>query len=161
MLNFILYFSLLLTGSHPLYLSNTLMQYDEGKNFLSVKVQIFETDIQEILMIAHGIDIVKEASNPNIQKYVDEYIWHNLKIRIDGVLKSDYVFIKKGKNFDALIYEYQLKGVTKIPNVVKVEATYLMELFEDQTNIVTVSIGKKKKTFPLKAFNTEAEFKIN
>ena len=137
------------------------MQYNDGQKLMSVKVQIFETDIQEILMIAHGIDIVKDGNNPKIQKYIDEYIWHNLKIQIDGKFRNDYVFIKKGKNFDALIYEYELRGVSAVPKVVNVEATYLMELFEDQTNIVTVSIGKRKKTFPLKAFNTEAEFKIN
>lgn len=146
--------------SHPLYLSNTVITYEESKKALSVRVQIFEEDIAEIMMIAHGIDIMKNGDRPEIQKYVDEYVWHNLKISIDGRERKDYRFIKRSKNFDAMIYEYEISSVPNPPKNLKVSATYLMELFEDQTNIVTLTVGKRKKTFPLKEFNTNAELVI-
>jgi hypothetical protein len=59
-----------------------------------------------------------------------------------------------------MIYEYDIPNITTAPKKITVSATYLMELFEDQTNIVTLTVGKRKKTFPLKEFNTTAEFII-
>lgn len=146
--------------SHPLYLSNTVINYEEGSKSLKVRVQIFESDIAEIMMIAHGIDIMNDGDKPELQKYVDEYIWHNLKIKVDGKEVSGAKFVKRSRNFDALVYEYQLSGVASTPRKMNVSATFLMELFEDQTNIVTLTVGKRKKTFPLKEFNTDAEFII-
>jgi hypothetical protein len=152
---------ILLTGSsHPLYLSNTVIKYEEDSKSLNVRVQIFESDIAEIMMIAHGIDIMNNGDKPELQKFVDEYIWYNLKIKVDGKEMTGAKFVKRSRNFDALVYEYQVSGVLSAPKKINVSATFLMELFEDQTNIVTLTVGKRKKTFPLKEFNTDAEFII-
>jgi hypothetical protein len=155
-----LVFLLSASGIHPLYLSNTVIKYEEGSKSLNVRVQIFESDIAEIMMIAHGIDIMNDGDKPELQKYVDEYIWHNLKIKVDNKELTSPKFVKRSRNFDALVYEYQLSGVLTAPKKMNVSATFLMELFEDQTNIVTLTVGKRKKTFPLKEFNTDAEFII-
>lgn len=155
-----LFLLLISAGTHPLYLSNTVIKYEDDSKSLNVRVQIFESDIAEIMMIAHGIDIMNDGDKPELQKYVDEYIWHNLKIKVDGKDVSGAKFVKRSRNFDALVYEYELTGVLSVPKKMNVSATFLMELFEDQTNIVTLTVGKRKKTFPLKEFNTDAEFII-
>ncbi len=156
MLSFLVWIGLFF-NQHPLYMSNTIIKYEESKKALSVRVQIFETDIQEVLQITHGIDIVSDAKNPNIQKYIDEYVWDNLKIKIDGKSRKDFTFLKKSKNYDALIFEYEIKSVPTKPKKLEVEATYLMELFAEQTNIVELIVGSTKRTFPLKEFNIKAE----
>jgi hypothetical protein len=144
---------------HPLYLSNTLIRYDEDRKILQVRAQIFEEDLDQILTIGYGISI-NDTKNPNIQKYINEYVWDNLKLKVDGKDRKDYVFIKRSKNYDAIILEYEIRQVTTKPKKISAEVTFLMELFEDQTNIVGFIIGSTKKTFPLKEFNTKAELNL-
>jgi hypothetical protein len=94
--------SILLVGfSHPLYLSNTVIKYEEGRKALNVRVQIFEEDIAEIMMIGHGVDIMKNGDRPEIQKYVDEYIWHNLKLNVDGRDVKDFKLDRKSTRLNS------------------------------------------------------------
>jgi hypothetical protein len=156
----IFWFGLMFQQEHPLYMSNTVISYVDAKKAINVKVQLFEEDIQQVLLLAHGVDIVNEPNHPNLQKYIDEYVWYNLKIRVDGREMREYKFIKKSKNYDALIFEYDILNIPNPPKKLSAEATYLMELFPEQTNIVALIVGKTKKTFPLKEFNTRAEITI-
>jgi hypothetical protein len=144
---------------HPLYLSNTVIRYDDDRKLLQVRAQIFEEDLDQILDIGYGANI-NDTKNPNIQKYINEYVWNNLKIKIDGKERKDYVFIKRSKNYDAIILEYEIRNVPQRPKKISAEVTFLMELFEEQTNIVSFIIGSTKKSFPLKDFNTKAELNL-
>lgn len=145
---------------HPLYLSNTAIRYQEDKERIYIRFQLFEEDLDAILNVGYNIKITDE-SNPNLQRYIDEYLFENFKLKIDGQLQSQYKFLKKGKQYDSIILEYEISGVKTVPSTFEVEITFLLEMFPEQTNIVGFTVGKKKKSYPLKEYNTKAEFTVN
>lgn len=146
---------------HPLYLSNTAIRYQEEEKRIYLRFQIFEEDLDAILQIGHGISM--QSSNAKLQEYINAYIMENFTLWVDGKKRAstEFVFLKRSKQYDSIILEYEIKNVNVSPRKMAAEATFLMELFPDQTNIVAFTIGKKKKSFPLKEYNTKAEFSID
>jgi hypothetical protein len=145
---------------HPLYLSNTAVRYQPENERIYLRFQIFEEDLDAILTIGYNTGI-NDTQNPNLAKYINEYLFDNFKLIMDGKLQTNYQFISRAKQYDSIILEYELRGIKSAPQKMEVEITFLLEMFPEQTNIVSFTVGKQKKSFPLKEFNTKATFTVN
>lgn len=150
-------FHLFVSQLHPLYLSNTAVRYQPENERIYIRFQIFEEDLDAILNIGYNTGI-NDTQNPNLSKYINEYLFENFKLSMDGKLQTNFQFISRAKQYDSIILEYELTGIKSAPKKMEVEITFLLEMFPEQTNIVSFTVGKKRKSFPLKEFNTKALF---
>lgn len=144
---------------HPLYLSNTAVRYQADQERIYLRFQIFEEDLDAILQVGYNATITDEH-NPKLMDYIHDYIFDNFHLKVDGKEMNfeDFDFLKKSKQYDSIILEYEKRGVKAEPKNLEVEITFLLEMFPEQTNIVSFSVGKSKKSFPLKEYNTKAVF---
>ncbi len=136
---------------HKLHLSNTKIVFDKRENTLQITMRCFADDIENVLnknnnlVLELGNDRELEKSDELIKAYLSE----KFKISINkSPIKWDYL----GKEFEKdIVYFYlEINAVAATISHIKVTNNVLLEEFDDQQNIIRLSLNDKKKTFVLK-----------
>ena len=136
---------------HEYHISHTMIDYNPENKSLEVTIKIPVHDLEEAFAQfgATGLNIGDELlEDKMVDTYLAEYLTDNFAISInDEELSCDYL----GKELSADMHD--LWCFLEVPNVgkvskmerIQVKNTLLTELFDDQANIVQISISEDKK----------------
>jgi hypothetical protein len=124
------------------------VSYNEAANRVEVQQRIFYDDLEQSFQIAlkdEKFDILSpKLYELNFDSLFYEYFDKRTTLNINGSsVKLDY--LEYEINQDAIVLYFYKENIFSI-NSLDFHSSVLFELFDDQTNIVSVIVGKQKKS---------------
>jgi hypothetical protein len=134
----------MITPDHAIYISVIELKHDINTLKTSVSVKVFTDDLQDAIR-NNNDDLVQTTEAQFVsdnQIAVVKYFNNHLQISInDEIQVLDFIAAKKESDAYFLNFEIQTTSPWKIG---KVNATYFMELFPTQSNVLRMTVGSRK-----------------
>ena len=129
-----------LTVFHDFHISKCLVEYNESEKALQISMNIFIDDLEEALR-QQGADklfICTEKENKQAENHIQKYLEQHFKLQIKG-RELTYRFLGKEISDDlAAVWCYmEITGMDSFEEIT-ITNNLLTELYDDQTNIVSV-----------------------
>ncbi|MGA9271439.1 MAG: DUF6702 family protein [Lutimonas sp.] len=162
LLTFLLLTSFTLTsfGPHKHYISLTQIEYNQSEKAVQITMRFFIDDLEKAVNSRFdqtlALATAEELKNANV--YIERYLENKFKLWINGSeMSPDYL----GKKYedDQVFFFLELNEVLKI-DMIEVQNSMLMEIYEEQQNYVKLKIGETDKTFILVKANDKEMLKI-
>ena len=145
---FLLVFSLL--SLHPLHISVTEIDYAEKEMMLKITMRVFVEDFEQTLaqkLKNPDLDIRALQGGLTVDKLATDYLKEHFKISLDGKLQNT-AYLGHEIESEAFIFYVEVTGVKKWKTI-QVTNDMITEMFEDQSNLVHVSIDDEIKSLRL------------
>jgi hypothetical protein len=140
----------IITLFHPLHVSVTEIEYDERERELEIVSRIFTDDLETAIRASRNLpelDLLNPPSGLTTTQLAQEYVLARLKIVLDG--KSQKLsFLGVENDGEALVCYVQVKDVKKWKSITVTNAV-LLETFDDQSNLVHVTLAGKVRSLRL------------
>lgn len=143
---------------HPVHVSIMNFDYSSHNKAAEVSVKVFTDDFE--LAFIHNYNIMLNLGKANIhpewRKYIDTYFGKMFSLKVNGknsvpLLFKNYTMEEDGIK---LYFTAPIKGKLRS---IQMDNALLLDVFENQTNLVILSIDGKEKGYSLDYNN----FKIN
>ncbi len=135
------------TDLHEFHISKCVIECNEETKAIEVSLHIFIDDLEEALR-QQGADklfICTEKESKKAEKYLNRYLQNHFVLNVNGE-KVEYEFLGKEISEDlAAVWCYlEVKDVTEISSL-ELKNDLLMEVFDDQRNIISLSANDKEE----------------
>jgi len=141
----ILTFCILFNSFHALYVSVTEIDFDKDDSKLNLKVKIFTNDLEDGIFNQTGQSVslrTNEQLKSN-QLLVGRYINDHLSISVNRTNKP--LSLLKSENEGDATWSYLEVDITDQIRSIEVQNQLLTELFETQSNVVSIDINGDKR----------------
>jgi hypothetical protein len=139
-----------LLSFHPLHISVSEIEYAEKEKMLKIMMRVFVDDFEQAMgqrLNKPDLDIRQLENGMTVDKIAGEYLKEHFKISLDGKIQNT-VFLGHEEESEAFIFYVEVKNVKKWKTI-QISDDLMTEMFEDQSNIVHVSINDKIKSLRL------------
>jgi hypothetical protein len=139
------------TGLHKFYLSVTQVNYDQEQESLQITSRLFIDDFENILKERYGFTahLATPAESEEAALYIEKYIRSKFVLAVNGTSR-EYSFLGKRYDNDVMVCYLELTGVqAQQLSSISIYNDLLTDLFEDQKNIVHLTVKEQKKSFVL------------
>jgi hypothetical protein len=146
----ILTFIVALFSFHPIHVSVTEISYDEKDKELEIISRIFIDDLESAIRQAQHkpeLNLLAPGSDTSIDKLVSEYLQSRFTIKLDGK-EQKVVYLGHEIENEAILCYIQVPNVKKW-RTIEVVNTVITELYDDQSNLVHVTVRKKVRSLRL------------
>lgn len=143
---------------HPFHVSVIEVNHNAADKTLEISCKIFTDDFEKILAKNYNakVDLINPPNKPAMDSLVKKYLFSHLTIKANG----------KPVTFSYLGFENESEAaygyieVENIPSVSKLEIStnIMFDLFDDQMNIMHVTVGGNRKSNKLNYPDKEAMF---
>lgn len=143
---------------HPFHLAVVEMEHNATDRSLEISCRIFTDDFEKALKQttkAH-VDLINPADKKQTQKWISDYINTQVKITIDGK-PYDLTCIGFEREDDAIYSYFEIGGLISIRKI-DIKNKILFDLYDDQTNVMHVTVGGTRKSGKLEYPKSEASF---
>ncbi|MCF8463335.1 MAG: hypothetical protein K9G41_00735 [Flavobacteriales bacterium] len=158
---FILSLTFILFAPHEFHLSLTEINHNPDKKSLEIAVKLFTDDLTVALKQAGAptqMELGTENEPPEANEYIESYLKAHLKLVVNGK-PIDFAYLGKEAELDATWCFVEVKDVKKVQSL-QVENSFLIEAFDDQTNMVNLNINGRKKSGLSRKGNTKLKFEF-
>lgn len=134
---------------HPLHISVTDITLDEKERELEIMVRVFADDLEQAIRTEKqnkNLSFVS-AGSADIDKLAWEYMKPRFKLSIDGELLA-VNYLGHEKDEDVFVFYIQVQPAKKFETI-SVTNTIITEFYEDQSNLVNVTLGENTKSLRL------------
>lgn len=134
---------------HPVHISRCYLNYNEQDSAFQISCFIFLEDLQDALL-RKGVKKLKlgtSKESPDADRHILSYFQQHFQVKLDGQ-KADYAFVGReiSKDFSGFWCYFEI-GKVAAPAILTVKNDLLLELFDDQQNIVFVTIPHRKEGY--------------
>ena len=137
------------TFRHPLHLTSTELNYNSKTGTFEISCRIFTDDFEEILAKNYKVkaDLSAVSKHKEMDQLVNKYMAAHLKLAANGkALQLNYLGFENEKEAVVVYLESaKLNGLKKMETT----HTVLYDLFDDQINIIHVTVNGKRKSSKL------------
>lgn len=136
---------------HKFYLSVTQVAYAEKDESIQITSRIFIDDFEAVLKHRYGVEthLATPQESEQSDTYVEKYLREKFVLRINGQ-ETDYAFLGRRYDNDILVCYLEVTGVPlKGLASIEVQNEILTDLFDEQKNIVHITINDLKRSFVL------------
>ena len=125
---------------HPVYVSNTEIDYKENEKKIEIAVRVFCEDLQTALsdMKGKSIEIGTEREHKNATKYIVEYFKKHLVFEINGK-KREYTYVQREvvkEDFYSMWVLLKIEKLKRVKSIV-LKNDLLIDLHATQQNIIS------------------------
>lgn len=155
-------FSLMLTlPAHDFHLSLTEVVHNAESKSLEISVKLFTDDLAVALLKngAPKMEIGTDREPPQANELIENYLRRNIKFVVNGK-PVEFKYLGKQAELDATWCFLEVKSVPKV-HAIEISNTLLLDSFEDETNMVNLNIGGRKKSGMCRTGNTDLKFEFN
>lgn len=155
MMQFIIVILLWFAGPHPIHISVTEIEFDERERELEITSRIFTDDLETAIRKDRNMPDLDLLSSPNgftTAQLVKEYVLKHIAVSLDGK-RQPLNYLGLEDDGEALICYIQVKNVKKVKSIA-VTNTVLLDVFDDQSNIVHVTVTDRVKSMRLTGRNS-------
>jgi len=143
---------------HPLHVSVIEINHNAADKTLEISCKIFADDFEKTLGNNYKtkVDLIHPTNKAAMDSLVKKYLGSHLSIKANG---SPVVFNYLGFEIDdAAAFSYlEIENVPTLRNL-DVVTKIMQDMFDDQTNILHVIVGGKRKSTKLDFPATSASF---
>ena len=146
---FLICVSCLQFSFHPLHISVTDIEYDPKEEELEIMMRIFTDDLEKAIRQEKSdaeLDLLKPKQTTT-DKLLEEYVKNHVFIKLDNSNKV-MKYLGHEDEGQALIC-YVLVSDVKKWKTIEVKNDLLMEMFDDQSNLVHVTVDGKVRSMRL------------
>lgn len=140
--------------AHPLHISVTEIEYNEKNKSFEIMMRIFTDDLEEGVRRQQKdmrLNIMQPPAGKTTDQLIEAYLAAHFRLSVDNkVRKADY--LGHELEADAVICYIEVTGI-KSWKTIEIKNNILMEVYDDQSNIVNVTVNDKVKSLRL----TESE----
>lgn len=134
---------------HPIHISVTEIEYDEREKELEIITRIFTDDLE--------LAIREQQNNPELEllklpaatldELVKPYLLKQLSVMLDGKTQN-LNYLGHEQDGDAHVFFIQIQPVKKWKSIT-IQNQVLLEMYDDQSNIVHVTVREKTRSMRL------------
>jgi hypothetical protein len=146
MINIIFSFLILLFSAHPIHVSITEITLDEKERELEIIARIFVDDLETSIRKANDQPELKLLGSSTDQ-LVWKYLESRFRISLDGRMQK-VKYLGHEIEGDAILCYIQVSNVKKWKEI-EVMNSMITELYDDQSNLVHVTVSGKVKSLRL------------
>lgn len=143
---------------HPFHLAVVEIEHNAGDHSLEISCKIYTDDFETILKKINKthVDLINPADKVQTQKWISNYINTHVKITVDGKAYS-LECIGFERDNDAIFSYFGIDGINSVKKI-DISNKVLFDLFDDQTNVMHVTVGGTRKSGKLEYPKTEVSF---
>ncbi len=132
-------------ADHAIYISVVKIDHETGGTTAKIHMRVFKDDLKSVLRNKFGYEAIREKETfcTDYEDYINHYFKKQFICTINGVATSFYL-----SNCEPTEEVYQLTFQMDCPinwESAQIEATYFMELFPKQSNVLHVEDGETKR----------------
>lgn len=145
---------------HPFYVSTTEVNHNAADKNLEISCRIFTDDFEATLNKAYQskIDLFNPKDTAAVDKLIFDYIKKHLVIRLDGKPVSfEYVGHEREEES---VWSYMQVPNTNTPKKIEISNNILYDAFDQQINIMHVSVAGNRKSAKLNYPETVVKFEF-
>jgi hypothetical protein len=130
---------------HPIHVSTTNIEYNKQDSKVEVICTIFTDDFEAALAKQYHkkTDLTRADMHAAMDVLVKNYIASNLQLKTGAVLRLNYVGFEINKEATDVYFE---SDKTPIFKKIDVDDSLLHNLFDDQINIVHITVNGVRKS---------------
>lgn len=139
-------FTAIIGADHPFHVSKCQIEYRQETESIQITLHLFLDDLEEALK-RHGsgnLYLFTEKESPAADNRIREYLLQQFQIKVDQERQSlEWVGKEQTKDLVGVWCYLEIQSVKQV-NSLTVRNVVLTELFEDQQNIIMISMPQKK-----------------
>jgi len=138
-------------NDHEFHISRCEINYETNTGDIQIAAHIFIDDLENAIttQTKKNLHIATPSESKDSDQAIEKYLQQKLLIKSGGKVLSIVMLGKETSNDKLAIWCYlEATGWKNIPEI-QVENKILLEIFDDQKNIVDLTINKKKKHFTI------------
>lgn len=138
-----------LVALHPIHVSVTDIVHDEKERELEIIMRIFTDDLETSIRALKNnpeLDLLNPVQSTT-DELVKQYVLERFAVSLDGK-KQILNFLGTQQEDDALLCFIQVRGVKKWKTI-EVMNSVITETYDDQSNLVHVTVGDKVRSLRL------------
>lgn len=145
---------------HPFYISVTEINHNAGDKNLEISCKIFTDDFETALAKASGtkIDLFNPKDKQAVEKQITAYIRKHLVIKLDNKPVS-LEFVGFERENEA-VWSYLQVSNTSAPKKIDINNDLLYDSFDQQINLLHISVGGNRKSTKLNYPDVSASFQF-
>lgn len=135
--------------AHPLHVSVTEINYDEKDRALEIMTRVFIDDLETAFRRKFNVpdlDILRPKGK-TVDEMAREYMAQNLHVSLDGK-RQTFNYLGHERDGDAFVFYIEVAKVKKW-KVIEVRNSVLTEQFDDQSNLVHVTVHETVRSLRL------------
>jgi hypothetical protein len=138
--------------SHPIHVSLTTIDFNPQERSLEITCKIFADDLEDAIKKTSGAQLYlgSQKENPAFATAkIEEYLRRHFRVEFVGApALAEWTFVGRELEGDAMwcYLEYASVALPSPRPRVKVAQTVLLDLYDDQTNVVNLSIGGERRS---------------
>ncbi len=143
---------------HPFHVSVIEIDHNSTEKSLEISCKIFTDDFEKVLAKNYKtrVDLSNPSNKAAMDSLIKKYIFSHLSIKVNG---KPVVFSYLGsENEDAATYGYIEVTNTAIVSKIDVSTNIMYDQFDDQMNIMHITVGGNRKSSKLSYPDREAGF---
>lgn len=133
-------------SAHPIHVSVTEITWDEKERELEIIARIFVDDLETSIRNANDQPELK-LLGPSTDQLAWKYLESRFRISLDGRMQK-VKYLGHEIDGDAILCYIQVSNVKKW-NEIEVMNSMITELYDDQSNLVHVTVNEKVKSLRL------------
>lgn len=143
----------LATLLHPIHVSVTEIEMDEKDKRLEIMMRVFADDLELTLQNTRGEPEIDLLALPkaDVDKLVSVYLKDHFKISLDNKPQQNHYLGHELDNL-AFIFYIEVPTVKKWKNI-RIQNNIIMETYDDQSNLVHVTLGETVRSLRLTKSN--------
>ena len=137
---------LVLFSAHDFHLSLTEIRHNSESKTLEISIKLFTDDLQDALVLAGAPKLELGTPNepPTANEYIESYLKEYFELSVNGK-PTEFTYLGKEAELDATWCFVEVTDVRKVKSIELIN-TFLLEVFDDQTNMVNLFINGQKKS---------------
>jgi hypothetical protein len=150
-----------LTATHPIHVSVTEIEMDEKDKRLEVMMRVFADDLELTLRKATNqpeLDILA-ISDKQRDDLVSKYLAAHFKVSLDKKLQK-HQYLGHEQEDLAFVFYIEVPNVEKWKTI-QVMNNVIMETYDDQSNLVHVTVKEKVRSMRLTRNNPSDELEFD
>ena len=139
-----------MTALHPLHVSVTEIKFDPKDKELEITVRIFLDDLEEAIRQDRklpSLDITNPGTGLTTDQLVSTYLSTRLTTKVDNTTAA-IKYLGHEIDGDAIVVYAYAPGVKKLKSIEVYHST-ITEVYEDQSNLVHITLGEKTRSLRL------------
>ena len=137
---------------HPIHVSLTTIDYNAQTRSLEITCKIFADDLEDAIKKTSGSQLYLGSQKENralATAKIEEYLRRHFRVEFVGApALAEWTFVGRELEGDAMWCYLEYAGVA-LPSPrprVKIAQTVLLDFYDDQTNVVNVSVGSERRS---------------
>lgn len=145
---------------HKYYLSSTDIVYKKEKKDLQIITKVFVDDFEELLRTRYdeNIRLSLKEENGEVKKAIEDYLSNKLKIKADGK-QLDLHYLGKEYDLDQMVMYVEVENLEAFSEI-SIQNLVLTDLYDDQKNVVNVTVGDEVKNLLLSKDESQGNLKF-